>query len=533
MHSRRSRSVPALLTAVAALAALALLVAACGTNADEGSAGGSGGDPGGPLTLAIAYTSEVDPDVFFDLELMSVTNAVYEGLVRYVPGGTDIEGVLAEDWTVSEDGLTYTFTLRDDINFADGSPIDSAAVQAAFERKAAVAGPPSYILAEVDHYETPDEITFVVVLAQPVNNFMQRMASPAGSLITNPAVVAEHTVDDDLAQGWLGTNSAGSGPYVIGEFVPDDRVVLVPNENYWGEAPPFSEVVLRVVPDIASQQLQVEQGDVDLIHDVSPETAAQIESQGDLAVDAVYGITQAFVQVNVTKPPFDDPAAARAFAASIDRDQIVSEVFGEYGKVADQTAPEGVIPEGLATFEPDYDPDAFAEATADLPKDQPVTLAGISPDPRNLSARVNDYLATILRDAGYDAQIVEVQSADYFGFIGVPDQAPTLTFSVQPGDGAAPANWFDLFMTTYGALNVGGIGSPEADALMVQGNSVPAPADPDFQSYSDASDLIVEQGGWIPIADTPTIFVHPEDLTNVQMHMTVSPAVWVQDLRRG
>jgi hypothetical protein len=146
---------------------------------------------------------------------------------------------------------------------------------------------------------------------------------------------------------------------------------------------------------------------------------------------------------------------------------------------------------------------------------------------------VNDYLAEILRDAGYEAQIEEVQSADYFGMIGQPDLAPDLMFSVQPGDGAAPANWFDLFLTTYGALNVGGAGTPEADELMVQGNSPPGGEDPDYQAYSDASDLIVEQGSWIPLADTPTLFVHPESLSNIQMHMTVSPAVWVQDLERS
>jgi peptide/nickel transport system substrate-binding protein len=509
------------------LVALVALVAACGTNADSGTS-----KPGGPLTLAIAYTEDVDPDVFFDLELVSVTNAVYEGLVRYVPGSTDIEGVLAKDWSVANDGLTYTFNLRDGITFADGSPIDSAAVKKAFERKAAIAGPPSYILAEVKDYKTPDDRTFVIDLTHPVTNFIQRMASPAGSLITNPAAIAQHSAGKDLAGKWLGTHSAGSGPYVVKEFVPDDRIVMVPNDHYWGKKPPFDEVVLRVVPDIASQQLQVEQGDVDLIHDVSPETAAQIESEGKLKVDTVYGLTQAFVQVNITKPPFDDPTAARAFAASIDREQLVSEVFGKYGKVSAQTAPEGVMPKGLAKFDPAYDKNAFAQATASLPKDEPVTLAGISPDPRNLSARVNDYLASILRDAGYKTQIVKVQSADYFGFIGKPDQAPTLIFSVQPGDGAAPANWYDLFLKTDGALNVGGVGTARADALMVQGNSVPAPADPDYQAYSDASDLIVQQGGWIPIADTPTIFVHSPKLTNVKMHLTLSPAVWVQDLHR-
>jgi peptide/nickel transport system substrate-binding protein len=522
------RRIKALWALLVPLAALVLLVAACGTNAD----GGGPGDRGRPLTLAIAYSEDVDPDVFFDLELMSVTNAAYEGLVRYVPGKTDIEGVLAKDWSVSSDGLTYTFNLRNDITFADGSAIDSTAVKKSFERKAAIAGPPSYILAEVKDYKTPDAHTFVIDLTRPVNNFIQRMASPAGSLITNPAVIARHEVDGDRAAKWLGTHSAGSGPYVIKEFVPDDRIVLVPNDHYWGPKPPFPEVVLKVIPDIASQQLQVEQGDVDLIHDVSPETAAQIASEGKLKVDAVYGVTQAFVQVNITKPPFDDPKAARAFAASIDRRQLVSEVFGKYGKVSEQTAPKGVMPAGLAKFDPKYDKDAFAKATASLPKDKTVTLAGISPDPRNLSARVNDYLASILRDAGYKTQIVKVQSADYFGFIGKPDQAPTLTFSVQPGDGAAPANWYDLFLKTDGALNVGGVGTARADALMVQGNSVPAPADPDYQAYSDASDLIVQQGGWIPIADTPTLFVHSPKLTNVEMHMTLSPAVWAQYLHR-
>ena len=513
------RSRPALVTT---------LLAAAATVASFGAAGASPG--AGELTVAISFTEEVDPDVFFDLELVSLTNAVYEGLVRYAPGGTEVEGVLAESWEVSPDGLTFTFHLRPEATFADGSPVDSAAVLAAFERKAAMQGPPSYILAEVAGYEAPDPATFVITLSTPVNNFMERLASPAGSLITNATVVAEHASGDDLAGGWLGTHSAGSGPYVIGEFVPDDRIVMERNENYWGAAPPFDQVIFRVIPDVTSQQLQVEQGDVDLVANLGPQAATQMAGDDSVVVDSVQGLNQAFIQVNITKPPFDDPAVAQAFAASIDREQIVADVWGDYATVSDQLAPAGIMPEGTATFTPEFDPDAFAAATAELDKPEPIVINQAEPDAQNTSTRVNEYLAEILRDAGYEVVLEPHQVADYFGFIGNPDITPNLVFSVQPGDGAAPANWFDLFMTTYGALNVGGTGSPDSDALMVAGNSPPAGEEPDYESYSAASDLIRDQGGFIPIADVATVFVHQPELANVQMHVTLPPAFWIADL---
>lgn len=509
---------------VVLLATLGLLAAACGTGEQQKSAGGSKS-----ITVAIGVTEEVDPDVFFDLELGSLTNAVYDGLVRYKPNTVEIEGVLAKSWDISADGLTFTFHLRDGIKFADGTPITSAEIKSAFERKAALKEAPSYILSEVAGYETPDPKTFVIKLSKPVNNFMFRMASPAGSLITNAKVVKEHAKGNDLAKGWMGTHSAGSGPYEIASFVPDDRIVLKANPNYWGTKPAYDQIVLKVIPDTSSAQLQTEQGDVDLMSGLGPAAAQQITSQQKIALTPIQGYNLMFYQVNVTKPPFDDPAVVKALQETIPYEDIVSTVLGKYGTVADQLAPTGVMPKGKALYAPKADANALKALPA--AKKGTVTIGQFTPDTAQIFARTNDYIAGVLRDAGFKVRTVAVPNADYFGMIGAPEKAPSLMLSNQPGDGAQPANWFDLFLRTDGALNVGGVGNAEVDKLLDEGNAVPSGKDPDYDAYSKASDLARDQGWIIPIANVNTLYAHSKQLTGVEMHLVLSPAIWLADLK--
>ncbi|MBA2716693.1 MAG: ABC transporter substrate-binding protein, partial [Propionibacteriales bacterium] len=151
---------------IATAAAIALLLAACGgggTDEPQGAAGGAPADD----TLNLAFFADMttaDPDVFYDIEGLAVMLSVYDGLLQYAPGGTEIEGDLAESWEVSEDGRTFTFKLREGLTFADGTPLDSEAIRVSFERRTAVEQGPSYMLAGVKSYETPDPQTFVVNL---------------------------------------------------------------------------------------------------------------------------------------------------------------------------------------------------------------------------------------------------------------------------------------------------------------------------------------------------------------------------------
>ena len=100
-----------------------------------------------------------DPDLFYAAEGLLVTNNVYEGLLRYRPGTTEIEGALAESWSVSEDGLQYTFKLRAGVKFHDGNTLTSDDVIKSFERRLAVEGLPSYMLFDIAATEAPDPLT--------------------------------------------------------------------------------------------------------------------------------------------------------------------------------------------------------------------------------------------------------------------------------------------------------------------------------------------------------------------------------------
>lgn len=521
--------------ALLAAGVVALLATACGTDSGSGSSSGTeAAAASDTLNMPLLYTFNPDPDVFFDLEGVSVTAALYEGLVREEPDSTEIVPWLAESWEVSPDGTTYTFTLRDDIAFPDGTPIDSTVVKQSFERRSAVESSPSYMLAEVESYETPDDTTFVVNLATSVNNFMERMAAPWGPRITNPALLEEHAADGDLGQAWLTTNSAGSGPYEITEWVPDERVVLTRSEDYWGDAPEFDQVVFRVIPDLNTQRLELEQGKLDMMQGLPPSAADQLSTNDDVEVVEVPGINKSIVQVNVTKAPFDDPAVRQALIASIPYDQLVSDVWGDYATAATQLPPAGMMDEQYAVFAPELDAEAFAEATADVDKSEPVVVEYVQFDEGTSVSRVTDYLVELLRGAGFEAQSRAVPVADYFGYIGAPDVAPNLAVSTQPADGTHPDNWFRLFLHSAGSLNVGGAGLPETDALMDEAVAMPPGDDAAVDElYSQAADLLVEDAQLIPIADVPVMWATSTAIAGVPSFIAVPQAVWISLVERS
>ena len=257
-----------------AMLALALLAAACGD--DDDAAGPEPAAPAEPepaapaepeataapepepaepaeevsTTLRLAFPTDMDPpdpDTNYQLHGNQVTEALYEGLLRYSSDNTnEIVGLLAESWEVAEDGMTYTFTLREGLTFADGSPLDAETLKFGFERRfaEAVAAPSGYMLLPVDRYETPDARTFIIHMAYPESAFLTYLASPFSPKAVNPALVAANEVDGDWAVEWMKTNSAGSGPYVIEEFTLGQRYVLAPQRELLGR-----EAVLRAGRD--------------------------------------------------------------------------------------------------------------------------------------------------------------------------------------------------------------------------------------------------------------------------------------------
>jgi peptide/nickel transport system substrate-binding protein len=203
------------MSAVTSLAVTALLLTSTACSGNSNSPTDSAALTSSVRSPLLSDPPPLDPDVFYQPEGLLIMTSAYQGLLHYAPGSTKIEGLLATKWTTSPDGLTYTFTLRPGVKFADGTPFDSAAAKASFQRRIDMAAGPSYMLADLKDMQTPDPLNFVVTLKKPVAPFLDYLASPYGPLMTSPTAVTQHASGGDHATGWLASHTAGTGPYEL------------------------------------------------------------------------------------------------------------------------------------------------------------------------------------------------------------------------------------------------------------------------------------------------------------------------------
>ena len=494
---------------IAAAALAFALLAACGSSgsASSDSGGGGGGGGGGDLSqVHLAYNADMqvpDPDIFYEIEGNSVTTSVYEGLVRYKPDSSDIEPALAESYTVSPDGLTYTFKLRSGVTFHDGTTMDSAAVQASFERRTKVGSAPAYMLDDVTSYETPDPLTFIIHLDQPVSPFLDYLAAPYGPKVDSPTLITAHEVNGDSAQEYLKTHDAGTGPFTITDFQLGTRYTLGRFDGYWGPKPQVSTITMDIIPDISTQRLKFESGELSMIiHGLSTEDIASLQGKG-FQVQRFPALFKSWIMVNENKGIFQDQALRLALASAIDKAKIVSDVYGDNASPSKQYYPAGELPDTMAVDNPTFDPSKLADLVKGL-SDKKVDVGFSSDDPRN--GRIAEIIQTELQGAGLDATVRGIPIAQVFDLPNHPDQAPDLLLSTVNPDAAHPDTWARIFSSTGGALNWEQCSVPEADAAMDAGLHATDPTEIQTD-YGKAGDALVASGCFISIADVKEVIV--------------------------
>ncbi|HEX5594482.1 MAG TPA: ABC transporter substrate-binding protein [Micromonosporaceae bacterium] len=239
--------------------ALAVLTAA---SASACTAGGSGGGDA-PTTLTINTSfviKTLDPGRVYEATGVTAVHALYDTLVTF--SGSDVSEpvpALAENYEVSDDATTFTFTLREGVKFSDGTPLTADDVVFSLNRLKNIKASPAVMVGELSFAKTDDR-TVVVTSAKPDPNVPVVLAMPAAGVINaevakaNGATDGEDAASADSAQQFLDATSAGSGPYVLKSFDPADQVVLEANPNYWGTKPEFNRVVLRNM-DVQTQKL--------------------------------------------------------------------------------------------------------------------------------------------------------------------------------------------------------------------------------------------------------------------------------------
>lgn len=496
----------------------ALFLAACSSGSEQPDQATGGDDD----TLKIAFFADMttaDPDVFYDIEGLAVMQSVYEGLVRYSPGGTEIVGDLAESWEISDDGLTFTFTLKDDLTFADGTPLDSEALKASFERRTAVEQGPSYMLGGVSTYETPDPQTIVIDLENPDAAFLDYLASAWGPKAVNPTVLEENS--DDLAQNYLETHSAGSGPYVIEEFTRGTGYTLKRNDNYWGEEPVFSTVEVAVTPDVSSQILALQSGDLDLIAHGFPLTnLPSVQSDDALTVEQFPSLGTTALYLNQNKDSLADVDTREALMRALDIPTLVDEVYGETAAVPTNAYPDGLLDPSLATVD-------YATADSSALSEQDISLDIVyTPDSSGVQRRLADLMRQRLAAVGVEATPRQAQLAEVFGYREDVENAADIYVSTPAPDGAHPDTWGRIVWFSEGPLNFFNYSNPDVDAALDRG-LVEVDPDAAAEAYAEAGELATADWSVVPIAYVSDVVVAQADLTGIE-HTPAYP--WTVDL---
>ena len=295
-------------------------------------------------TLVVAITADqgtLDPAVTFDNGAWKITYPAYQRLVEYDGATTDVKPGLAKEWKVSEDGLTWTFTLADGNKFADGTPVTAEAVKFTFDRTLKIKKGPSDVYSVIKEVRVDSPNTVSFVLSQNFPPFLSTLAANYGGIV-NPKVM-EHEVNGDLGQNYLANNTMGSGPYQLSEWRKGEYIKLTTNPHS-PVKPSIQNVFFRIVPDATSQRLQLEQGEVDIAEGIPREQLKALKELPNVEVLQQPSLSVDYVYVNSSKghPALQNPKVRQALSYAIDYSALAESVQEGYA-----TQMRGPIPKGL------------------------------------------------------------------------------------------------------------------------------------------------------------------------------------------
>ncbi len=239
----------------------------------------------------------LDPAQSFEFAGGDVSRNIYSKLVNFDPLNLD-KGYgpdLAESWTVSDDGKTITFKMRPGVKFASGNPVTAKDAEYSLRRAVLLKKTPSFILTQFGF--SPDNVDRTIVAVDDMTlkittdkryatSFVLNSLTATIGGIVDSKLVKSHEVNGDMGNEWLRTHTAGSGPYVLGSWKPNESITLVANPNYYGGAPAMKKVVVRHIQESSTQRLLLERGDIDIARNLNPEDIAGISKNPDLAVDS-------------------------------------------------------------------------------------------------------------------------------------------------------------------------------------------------------------------------------------------------------
>lgn len=293
----------------------------------------------GTLVIAENETPEnLDPANATNSTVDELVLGIYDALVQFTAGDTKVTPRIAKSWSISNDGLTYTFDLRDDVTFHDGNKMTAEDVKFTFDRLQAAHANVLNDLGPFDHAEVVDDHTVNLHLSEPYGPFLSALSR---IYIVNKKLVEPHMGDDNARQ-WLSVNEAGSGPYTVNSYDPTEAVVLDAFGDYWGgwDGDHVKEVVFRYITEASTQLALLKSGEVQIAPDLTVRDKLALMKDPNYVVDNGAAATPLFFEINTaSKGPTGDKEFRKMLGKTFDRKLHLDQVLMGMG-----TLPDGPLP---------------------------------------------------------------------------------------------------------------------------------------------------------------------------------------------
>jgi len=278
----------------------------------------------------------LDPAKCYSFYCSNIYNNTGETLVSYPPGSAQIAPQLAKSMPeISDDGLTYTFELREGVTFHDGSKMTSEDVKFSLNRNRWINHPEGagFLLSGIESIETPDEYTVVINLKSPDVTFASKLAYTVATILPSDAYPSPdgpipNDADSATYEQYIKEDFIGTGPYRVADFRENQSMLLEAYDGYWGDPPKNDKTLIRFFAKSSQMQVALRSGEIDVaFRHLTPEQRESLQDNEDINTFEGAGATIRYLVFNPNLEPVNRKAVRRAIAAEIDRERIIENVL--------------------------------------------------------------------------------------------------------------------------------------------------------------------------------------------------------------
>jgi len=481
----------------------------------------------------------LDPAKETDGESFYASHQIFDTLVEFKTGTTELVPALATSWDVSTDGLTYTFHLRKGVKFHDNTPFNADSVVFSLDRQLSENhpyhsyGPWKYwtnymgMSDIVESITAKDDQTVVFKLKKPEAPFIANLAMDFAGIVSPTAFMADPV--------GFSSSPVGTGPFKFVSWTKDSDIVLERNEDYWEDVK-IDRLVLKVIPDATARWLALQKGEVDIIDFPAAGDLPAMEADPDIQLIQQAGMNVGYLALNTLKEPYTDKRVRLAMNYAINQDEIIEAVYGSAGQVA-----KNPIPPVMWSYNDDieaypYDvnkakglleqagyADGFTTELWAMPVARPY-----NPDARKIAEIMQAQLAKV----NIQAEIITYEWGTYLDKTDSGEhQAALLGWT---GDNGDPDNFLWVLLSAPSAVppagNIAFWKNAEFTALIKEAKEI-ADVARRTELYRQAQVIFHEEAPWVPIAHSVVTVPARTSVKNFKISPTgtrVFKSVWLE-----